>query len=40
MADKNKTKEVKDAELKGITLKMRAAQDSLNKLNSGKIDVV
>jgi hypothetical protein len=40
LADKNKTKEVKDAELKGITLKMRAAQDSLNKLNSGKIDVV
>jgi hypothetical protein len=40
LADTSKTKEVKDAELKGITLKMRAAQDSLNKLNQGKIDVV
>jgi hypothetical protein len=40
LADKNKPKEVKDAEMKGITLKLRAAQDNLNKLNSGKVSVV
>ena len=40
IADKNKTKEVKDAEMKGLVLKLRAAQDNLNKLNSGKVSVV
>jgi hypothetical protein len=40
LADKNKPKEVKDAEMKGLVLKLRAAQDNLNKLNSGKISVV
>jgi hypothetical protein len=39
-ADTTKPKDVKNAEIKGIDLKMRAANDSLTKINSGKIDVV
>jgi hypothetical protein len=39
-ADKTKTKEVKDTEMKGIDLKIRSANDQLTKLNQGKIDVV
>jgi hypothetical protein len=39
-ADTTKPEEVKNAEIKGIDLKMRAANNSLTKINSGKIDVV
>jgi hypothetical protein len=39
-ADTTKTPQVKDSERKQIDLKIRAANDQLNKLNQGKISVV